>query len=89
MCPAEVASGDESQAEVSAGEDEAMNGHGEEGDTEEARQATPAHNLGALAQVDYKRRMLTHMPCRAQCSWCVTGRGRSSQHRRAKEHEGG
>lgn len=32
--------------------------------------------------------MFLHKPSRAWCPWCVIGRARSSQHRRAREHEG-
>lgn len=81
--------GAEAQEGVRAGEDEAMSGPEEEDEAEEARQATPARDLGAPTKAQYDRHMIAHMPYRALCPWCVAGRGRSSQHRRAKEHEAG
>lgn len=89
MCPADIFRDAEDQEGVRAGKDEAMSGPEDEEEPDEARQAKPAHDPRAPTKAEYDRHMLTHLPYRAWCPRCVTGCGRSSQHRRAKEHEAG
>lgn len=69
-------------------EDERMQGPQEEGsEAEEARPARLACGPGAPTRAEYERRMATHMPCRAWCPWCVTGRGSGSQQGRAQQDQ--
>lgn len=89
MCPAGVVRGAEDQEAVRAGEDEALSGPEAEEESEETRQARPASDLGAPAKAEYDRHMLSHVSYRTWCPWCASGCGRSSQHRRAKEHDAG
>lgn len=62
---------------------DAMEGSDVEG-SEEARTATPAHDPGEPTKAGYDRHMLSHMPYRAWCPWCITGRGLASQHRQER-----
>lgn len=61
-----------------------MKGSGDEA-SEETSPAKPAHDSGAATKAEYGKHILMHRRYRAWCHWCATGRGRNSQHRRAKE----
>lgn len=79
LCPGDEVEegGAEDQEGLRAGGEKA--GHDEE-DSEEARQVRPARDPGAPTEAECERQMLTHMPYRAWCHWCATGRGRRTQH---------
>ena len=87
LCPADEADeerAEEDQRRAEAEEDAGMEGQEDE-ESEEARVVKPAHDPGAPTKAEYDRHMLTHLPYRAWCPWCVTGRGRSAQHRRQRQ----
>lgn len=56
---------------------------------DKARRVRAARDPGAPSRDEYEQHLLNHKPCKACCPWCVTGRGRSDQHRRKRraEHE--
>lgn len=62
-----------------------MEGYVDEEESEKARAAAPAHDLGAPDKAECEMHMIMHMPYRAWCLWCVTGHARDQQHRRAND----
>ena len=56
-------------------------------ESEEARNAKGIQVSETPTQKDVDEHMLTHIPFRSRCKFCVMGRGASMQHRRIDKSE--